>query len=158
MLKGINFKEVALKAAGHTGGAIVAGKLSKVKFIANLSKDAAGVEDPKKAALKGAVIAAIGYIGIPMVAKKLKMAGKKNNLVEALGEGCGMIGMLQVANSFDKDDKWGVPNISGLEGYEQNPITGLGELYEEEESFVNGYESNPAISNDASGNFMDVDA
>ncbi len=156
MLKGINFKEVAMKAAGHTAGAVVAGKLSKVKFIAKLSQDATGAEDPKKQAVKGAAIAAIGYIGLPLITKKLKLGGKKNALIESIGEGCGIVGMLQVAKSFDAKGSFGVPTVSGLGGYEDNPITGLGELMEDEDA-VTGYESNPMVGNDATGNFIDAE-
>lgn len=147
-MKKINFKLVAMKAAGHVGGAIVAAKVSNLGFIKKLG-ETDGKADPKKQAVKGAVVAAIGYIGLPMLTKKL---GKNNPLLEAVGEGCGMVGMLQVAGALDATGKLGVPKISGVDGYEENPINGLGELFEEES--VSGYEDNPSLSDNVTDSLM----
>lgn len=134
---GINFKEVATKAAGHTAGAALAGKLNSVGFIQKIANPLT----------QGLVKAAIGYIAIPMLAKKMKLSsGKKGALVESIGEGVGMIGILQAANS-----KFPAvfPHVAG---YEENPIMGLGTILEDE---VSGYEENP-ISGDAAGGDRDA--
>ena len=127
---GIDFKAVATKAAGHAAGAVVAGKLNSVGFIQKIANPTT----------QGLVKAAIGYIGIPMLAKKAGFkGGKKGDLLEAVGEGVGIIGILQAGNSWKPDM---FPKVSGIEGYEENPIQGLGELYDADS--VSGYEENPS--------------
>lgn len=143
MKLGINFKEIAMKAAGHTAGAAVAGKLNNVAFIKKIANPAT----------QGIVKALIGYVGIPLIAKKMKLSGgKKGDLLESIGEGVGMIGIMQAANSKFPSV---FPTISGTDdeggvyGYEQNPIEGLGIPYEDDN--VSGYENDPVSG-------VDVDA
>lgn len=143
MLKGIDFKAVATKAAGHTAGAVAASKLAKLSFMQKLTNPVA----------RGLVTAAIGYIGVPLVAKKLKLTGKKGGLVEAVGEGLGMVGILQAGNSKMPNL---IPAVSGVDGYEDSPIMGLGEMSVDQE--ISGYEQNPILAGtDADGNFFDAE-
>lgn len=152
MLKGINFKEIATKAAGHAAGAALYTQVNKLSFIKKLGQDAAGNPDPKKKAVQGLVIAALGYVAVPAIAKKMKLTGNKGGLVSSAFEGLGMVGIMQAANAQfpAKDGKPSLfPVISGVGGYEENPIMGLGNLYEDHDAEVevSGYERNPYAAN-----------
>lgn len=142
MKLGIDFKAAATKAAGHATGAALFTQLNKAKFLQQYST-------PEKQATKGAIVAAIGYLAGPLLAKKMGLAGKgsKGAFVESACEGLGMIGVMIAANAVIKP-KAGqpalFPTISGVEGYEENPINGLGTIYEENEEGVSGLEENPA--------------
>lgn len=121
---GVDFKEVAIKAAGHTAGAAIAAKVQNIKFIKNMTNPVA----------RGLVIAGLGYIGGDVLEQKLSGKGKngKGNFIKAAGEGMGMIGILTAASAKMP----GVfPAISGVEGYEENPLAGLG-----------GYEIDPTLA------------
>jgi len=143
MKLGIDFKAVAMKAGGHAAGAALAGKLNSVSFINKIANPTT----------QGLVKAAIGYIAIPMLAKKMKLSGgKKGDILESVGEGVGMIGILQAGRS-----KFPAifPKVEGVEGYEANPIQGLGELEEvsgTEDEDISGYETDPI-----SGSTSDAD-
>lgn len=146
MKLGINFKEVAMKAGGHTAGAALAGKISNISFIKNMTNPVA----------RGLVMAGIGYVAIPMITKKAGLSGgKKGNFMEAVGEGVGVVGILQAAHSK-------FPNVfpaiavAGVEGYEENPIQGLGMIADVEA--VSGYEENPINGVGNSMNSGDADA
>lgn len=134
MKLGIDFKAVATKAAGHAAGAALTTQVNKLGFVQKMSKPV----------YKGLFTAALGYIGVPILAKKLKLTGKKGGLVEAAGEGMGLVGVMMSVNAV----KPGIlPTISGIEGYEHNPLEGVGELIEDD---VAGYENNPTMAgNDA---------
>ena len=137
MKLGIDFKAVATKAAGHGVGAVVAGKLNSVSFINKIANPTT----------QGLVKAAIGYVGIPLLAKKMGMTGKgKGNLIEAVGEGVGMIGILQAGHNVQPAL---FPAVAGISGYEENPIQGLGELYDTDRN-VSGYEESPVSGYDES--------
>lgn len=129
---GIDFKALATKAGGHAAGAALAGKLNSVSFINKIANPTT----------QGLVKALIGYVGIPLVAKKLKLsAGNKADLFQAVGEGVGVIGLLQAGNSKFPTI---IPKVSGIDGYEENPIEGLGEMYMDDE--VAGYETDPTLA------------
>ncbi|MCC6258070.1 MAG: hypothetical protein IT254_07100 [Chitinophagaceae bacterium] len=134
MKLGINFSQVAQKAAGHAIGAAAFTQLNKVKFMQDMGND------PKKQVTKGLIVAAAGYIVGPMLGKQFKLTGgKKGLLIESAFEGMGMIGTMIAANALmpAKDGKPSFfPTISGYEespinGYELSPLSGLGELDDE---------------------------
>jgi hypothetical protein len=134
---GIDFKAVAAKVAGHAAGAAAFTQLNKAKFMR--SYDA-----PEKQAAKGLVAAAIGYLAVPMIAKKTGLAGKgaKGAFAESVGEGLGIVGLMLLGNAVIKPAAGKpalFPVISGVDGYEENPIEGLGEMYDD----VSGYEQDP---------------
>jgi hypothetical protein len=125
MAKGkIDFKAAATKAVGNVAGGFAYTQFNKLAFM---QKQA----NPK---VKGLISALVGYIGIPMLADKLKLGNKgaQADLIAAAGEGMGLVGMFQLANAMKPGL---VPSISG---YEENPI---GLITEEDE--VSGYEDSP---------------
>ncbi len=99
--------------------------------------------DPK---IKGLITAAIGYIGIPMLVAKAKLGGKgaKADLMSHVGEGVGIVGVMQLANAFVPPKPGGNAIFPTISGYEENPISGLGMITEEDDSDqyenVSGYE------------------
>ncbi len=145
MKKGIDFKAAATKMAGHAAGAAAYTQLSHLQFMKNIGKDKTTglVTGP----MKGLVTALIGYIAVPMIAEKMKLSGKggKADFVQHVGEGIGMVGIMQAANAQfpGKTPETGLfPQIAG---YEENPISGLGMITEEDDSdqyqqSVSGYE------------------
>lgn len=147
MKKGIDFKAVATKAGGHAAGAAAFTQLNKLKFMKAFT--------PEKQGIKGLITAAIGYIGVPMIADKMGLAKKgKTDLVNAVGEGLGMVGVMIAANAFVKAPAGQpalFPTISGVAGYEQSPIEGLGIAYEDEQyedDGMAGYEQSPIEGGD----------
>lgn len=126
MAKKIDFKAAASKMAGHAAGGFVYTQLNKLKFMQQQT-------NPK---VKGLLAAGIGYIVIPMLAEKLKLSGRgsKADLFQHVGEGVGIVGVMQLANSV----KPGL--VPAISGYEENPI---GLLTEEDGYGVSGYEENP---------------
>ena len=137
---GIDFKAIATKAAGHTLGAMAFTQLNKAKFMQNFT--------PEKQALKGLVTAAIGYIVAPMLAKKAGLAGKgsKGALVESIGEGLGIVGVMIAGNALIKPGPGKpalLPIISGVDGMEENEIEGI--IYEQPMAGTS-YEQDPTVA------------
>ncbi len=137
MAKGkIDFRAAATKMAGHAAGAAAYTQFNKLAFMTKQT-------NPK---VKGLISALAGYIGVPLIAEKLKLSGKgaKADFISNIGEGMGMVGVMQMANSF-------VPPTAGkpalfpqISGYEENPVSGLGLITEEDNmDGVSGYEENP---------------
>lgn len=135
MAKGkIDFKGAAMKAAGHAAGAAAYTQINKLAFMTKLAQKAGPV--------KGLVTAALGYIAIPMLAEKLKLSGKgsKAEIISYVGEGVGMIGIMQAANAQfpPAGSKNGL--FPAIAGYEDSPV---GLITEEDE--VSGYEESPVM-------------
>lgn len=112
---GIDFKKVAMKAGGHAGGVITAGKIYNAPIMQKIT-------NPTMRAL---ALAGIGYVGIPWLANKAKLNGKDTGaIVEAFGDGVGIMGTMQFGRAK-------APNLfPAISGYEANP-TSLGALIEE---------------------------
>lgn len=151
MKLGIDFKKIVTKVGGHAAGAAAFTQLNKLKFMKDFT--------PEKQGVKGLVTAAIGYLAVPMIAKKMGLAGKgsKGEFVEAVGEGLGLVGVMIAANALIKP-KAGqpalFPTISGVDGYEESPIQGLGVIYEDDNmAGVDGYEESPIEGMDDEGDY-----
>ena len=128
----IDFKAVATKAAGHAAGAAVYTQINKLAFMKKQT-------NPK---VKGLISAALGYFVMPMLAQKAKLGGKgaKGDFIQHVGEGVGIVGIMQLANAFAPGNASNpslFPTISGVEDetYPVGLIT--------EEDMVSGYENNP---------------
>jgi hypothetical protein len=137
MKLGINVKEIAVKAAGHAIGGIAVTQVNKIKYLKDLP--------PEKQAIKGAIIAGLGYAVMPLLAKKMGK-GTEAALLTAAGEGIGFVGTMILANAVVKPQAGHpamFPTISGTEdGMGESDIQGLGMLENNYEN-VNGYEQNP---------------
>ncbi len=164
MANKIDFKAAATKMAGHAAGAAAYTQLNKLKFMQSLSKDPkTGLVLDKPTPIKGLVTALIGYIAVPMIAEKMKIAGrgKKGEFIQHIGEGMGMIGVMQAANALAPGTTAKpalFPMISGVD--DDNSVQGLGMISEEDDG-VSGYETNPMrvgeLSNsDANDNNVNV--
>lgn len=131
----IDFKAAAMKAAGHAAGAAAYTQLNKLQFMQNQT-------NPK---IKGLITAAVGYIGIPMLAAKAKLGGKgsKADFLTHVGEGMAIVGVMQLANSFVPATAGKpalFPQITGV----GDDVAGLGLISQEEEpEEISGYENNP---------------
>ena len=140
MKTGINFKAVLTKAGGHAAGAVAFTQLNKLKFMQNFTAEKQGV--------KGLVTAAIGYLAVPMIAKKVGFAGKgsKGEFAESVGEGLGLVGIMIAANAMIKPAPGKtalfptISGVDGVDGYEESPIEGLGVIYEDVNEEIAGYE------------------
>ena len=155
-MKGIDFKAAALKAAGHAAGAAGYTQLNKLAFMKKLGAD------PAKAGTKGLLTAAIGYLAIPLIASKLKVAGKgaKGAFIEHVGEGIGIIGIMQTANAFIKPKNGAPALFPAISGYEELPYnnSGMGMITEDtmgdvgdlgdlgDVGEVGGYEEGPLMN------------
>ena len=125
MAKGkIDFKMVATKMAGHATGAAVYTQINKLKFM----------KDQTNPQIKGFITAALGYIGIPMIAEKMKLGGKasKADFISHVGEGVGIVGVMQLANAFVPGTATRPALFPQISGYEENPVSGLGLITEED--------------------------
>lgn len=144
MKLGIDFKAVAMKAAGHAGGVAVYSSLNNLPFMKK-----------QKPLNKGLIAAAIGYLAVPIIASKLKLGGKKGGIIEHVGEGIGIVGLMQIANANENTAKF-VPKIAGTD----DDINGLGLITEDDVSGINdeviygldefgnevaGYEQDPTL-------------
>jgi hypothetical protein len=142
MKLGIDFKAIATKVAGHAGGAFAFTQLNKAKFMR-------AYDAPEKQAVKGAIAAAIGYVVAPILAKKMGLAGKgtKGALVESVGEGLGIVGVMLMGNALIKPQAGPAlfPVISGVDDteYDENQMAGIGEYYGN--NGMSGYEQDPTV-------------
>jgi hypothetical protein len=139
----IDFTKVATTMAGHAAGAALFTQVNKLKPMR-------AYDDPSKQAIKGAIVAALGYVGVPYITSMLGLSGKgaKADFAEAAGQGMGMVGTMILANSVIKPKNGNAlfPTISGVEGIgEENDIQGLGMIYGDED-YVSGYESDPTLA------------
>ena len=148
----IDFKEIAVVAGGHAAGAALFTQVNKLKPMR-------AYDDPSKQAIKGAIVAGLGYVAIPYLANMLNLAGKGSQatFVKAAGHGMGLVGTMILANAVVKPapGKTAIfPNISGVEGMGgENELSGLGMLYDEniegyenDPTDVSGYETNPMLA------------
>ena len=137
----IDFKGAVSKMAAHAAGAAGYTQLNKMKFMTSLAA--------KGGPMKGIVTALIGYIGVPMIADKLKLggAGKKGDFIKNVGEGMGIIGVMQAANALAPGSAGKPALFPQISGYEENPVSGLGMITEEDDpdTYVSGYEQNPVM-------------
>lgn len=152
----IDFTKVATTMAGHAAGAVLFTQVNKLKLMQ-------AYNDPSKQAIKGAIVAALGYVGVPYITGMLGLSGKgaKADFAEAAGQGMGMIGTMLIGNAAIKPAAGGTalfPAISGVDGigdYE-NELSGLGmigdtdyvEGYENDPTLLSGYEVNPMLAGD----------
>ena len=141
----IDFKAAVSKMAAHAAGAAAYTQLNKLAFMKNIGLDKA--TGKTKGPIKGLVTALIGYVAIPMIADKLKIggSGKKGDMIKNVGEGIGIIGVMQAGYALvppkDSTTPGLFPNISGIE--DVYGVEGLGMITEEDDSDVSGYESSP---------------
>ncbi len=149
MKLGIDFKAIATKVGGHAAGAFAFTQLNKAKFMR-------AYDAPEKQAIKGAIVAGLGYVVAPMLAKKLGFSkGSKGAMVESVGEGLGIVGVMLMGNAVIKPQAGKpalFPVISGVDGTEdyENELAGIGKYAEmagyEQDPTVAGYEADPTLA------------
>jgi hypothetical protein len=113
ILKGINFGEIAMSAAGNAAGLAVVTQLNRVPFIAKQT-------NPK---IKGLITLLAGKVVLPMLAKSAGFAGKKTGgLVAGASEAMAVYGIAQIGNDVAPNI---FPKVSGIDGYEDNPLRNM---------------------------------
>lgn len=127
----IDIKGIVTKAAGHGAGLLLVKQVNELEFMKKQEK-------PKT---KGAITAALGYIGVPLVLGLFGIkGGKKGDFAGHVGDGMGIFGLAQVG--AEVSPKY-FPKIGDVDGYESNPYT-AGTGYETSEDVVSGpQEENP---------------
>lgn len=129
----IDIKSTVTKAAGHATGLALVTQVNRIPFIQKQDK-------PK---MKGAIVAALGYLAVPMVAAAMGLkGGKKGDFANHVGEGMGIFGLAQIANAVAPNI---FPKVSGVAGYEEDAVLGLGIATDEEEEEVSGYEEGAVL-------------
>src|ERR1700680_260556 len=113
-MKGIDFKAVLTKAAGNAAGAAAFTQLNKLSFIKNQTN----------AKLKGAIIAGIGYVAIPMLLAKAKIGSKgKADFASHFGDGVGILGTMILGNALLPGTATNPSLFPAITGYEESPVS-----------------------------------
>jgi hypothetical protein len=136
-MKGLKLdtKKLIMQTAGNAAGLVAVKGLNKIGFV-----------NKQKPVVKALITILAARIGLPFIASKMGMSGKKGgDFINGAEEALATVGVAQLGASVPMLGN-AFPTISG---YEDNPyqLQGLGLVTDDEgtveDNGMNGYEENP---------------